>query len=70
MLPADQASSEIERGTEAESDLTAWAEERKDEDDGWNEYGLKMCMCVRYESIDPCRWNIAVRQGQHLGRRR
>jgi hypothetical protein len=34
MLSADQASSEIERGTETESGLTAWAEERKDEDDG------------------------------------
>ena len=33
MLPADQASREIERGTKAESGLTAWAEERKDKDD-------------------------------------
>src|SRR5258708_28562890 len=49
MLPADQASHQIECGTEAESGLTAWAEERKDKDDGaGNEYGLKMCMYVRY----------------------
>jgi len=34
MLPADQASGEIERGTEAERGLTAWAEERTDKDDG------------------------------------
>jgi len=34
MLPADQASREVERGTEAESGLTAWSEERKDKDDG------------------------------------
>jgi hypothetical protein len=34
MLPADHASREIERGTEAESGLTAWAEERKDKDAG------------------------------------